>query len=157
MPGPEEIKQSLKVTLFRIVLHSHDLRVVGGARTHVLVSRVVQEPLGVPNLCLGHARNSLKGQLDTPEAPGSKLGELLTWRRNIVVWAQRDGGRIGSGVGGLCAEAELVEEVHLGLVERDGSVGLWEGGGGFVLELRERKEGLREREFRGGYGGGDEW
>lgn len=60
-------------------------------------------------------------------------------------------------VGGLWAEAELVEEVHLGLVERDGSVGLWEGGGGFVLEFRERKEGLREREFRGGYGGGDEW
>ncbi|KAM2179475.1 hypothetical protein ACFX1R_034442 [Malus domestica] len=78
VPGPEEIEQALKVALFRVVLHFHNLQVLGGAGTHDLVTRVVQKPLGVPNLCLCHVGYSLKLQLDTPEAPVSKMSEMLT-------------------------------------------------------------------------------
>lgn len=87
MPCPESIKQTLVATLLGIVLNPHDLRVLGGARTHILIAGIVQRALRVANLSLGHARNSLEGQLNPPEATGAELRELLTGSRNVIVWA----------------------------------------------------------------------
>lgn len=112
----------------------------------------MKEPLGVSNLGLGHTRYSLKGQLDPPKASGTELRELLTLSRNIIVRALSN--RRGIDVGGPGgAEAELVEQVHRGSVEGDGSVGLGERRDGFCAEVRETKEGFREKARRSRYGG----
>lgn len=90
MPCPEHVEQSVEAALLGVELDPDDLGVVGGARAHVLVAGIVQEPLGVPDLGLRHARDSLEGQLDPPEATSPKLRELLARGRNVVVWALRN-------------------------------------------------------------------
>lgn len=158
MPGPKHIKQSLKATVFRVILNPHDLRVTRRPTTHVLIARIMQQALRIPNLRFGDAGDSLKCQFYPPEAPGSELRELLTRRRDVVVGALRDGGGLGVRVGGLGSEPEAVEDVHGGGAEGDGSAGLGERGGGFGLEFGEREKGGGERELRGGGGGGgEEW
>lgn len=109
MPSPESIKQTLVAALFRIILNPNDLGVVGGARTDILISRIMKQALAVPNLALGHARDSLESELDSPEAAGAELGELLARRRDILIGALRDGRGLGGEIGRPGAEAKLAE------------------------------------------------
>jgi hypothetical protein len=65
--------------------------VAGGVGADVLVAWIVQETLGVLNLDLRHARDSLEGQLNPPEATRS---ELLSRGLNVIV-AMHIGGGFG--------------------------------------------------------------
>lgn len=131
MAIPEDIEQALEAALFGVVLNPNNLVVSGRARTDILVSRIVEEAMAIPNLGLGHARNPLVSQLHSPEATGAELRELLTWRRNIIVGSLGDcGGRWV--LLGARPEAEPVEEiVHWGFVDGDGSRNLGERANGF--------------------------
>lgn len=99
MTLPENIEQALKADLFRIVLNPNNLVMSRRLRTDILVARIIDESMAIPNLRLRHAWNSLVSQFRSPEATGAELRELLTWRRNIVVGSLRDSGgsRVGLG------------------------------------------------------------
>lgn len=159
MPSPEDVEKRLEPALLGVVLDTHDLRVVRRRGAHVLVGGIMQQPLGVTDLGLGHSRHPLEGQFDAPEAARPELGELLAGRREVVVGALGDRGVHGRGVGGPGPEPELVEDVHGGPVGGGeagvpGEGGLGEGAG----ELGERKEGAEARGRGGGFRerGGDE-
>lgn len=139
MASPKNIKQSIKTTLLRIILNPNNFIMIGSPTTHVLVARVMQVALAVPNFSIGDTWHSLKRQFDTPKTASTELGELLTGGRNVVVGALSDGGVLhGGGVGaGPEAEAELVEDVHGGLVA---------GGNGSGSEREMSRVGFRERE-----------
>ncbi len=152
MPGPEHVKQSIEAALLRVILNPNDLRMVRGPRTHILIGGIVKEPLGVPDLSLGHTRGSLKRELHAPETTRSELRELLTRGRNVVVWALSNR-RVGCGLlGPWGTKAQFVQEVHGG-GERLGesfqgseSVKVFSGFGETVEE--------RFGEWGGGGGGG---
>lgn len=132
MAVPENIKQVLKAALFRVVLNSNNLVMSRHARTDILVYRVVHEPMAIPNLSLGHTRDSLVSQLQSPKATCAELRELLTWRRNIIVGSL--GNSRGRGVLlGTRPVSEPVEEVvHRGFIDGDGGTsGFGERGNGF--------------------------
>lgn len=59
MTIPENIKQALKATLFGIILNSNNLVMSRSASTDILVTRIVHDAMAIPNLGLGHTRNSL--------------------------------------------------------------------------------------------------
>ena len=99
MPGPKQIKQILIATVLGVIVNPHDLIMTRRPSTHVLVARIVQQPLRIPDFRFGDARDSLKCQFYPPEAPSSELRELLTWRRDVVVGALGDGGGLGVRVG----------------------------------------------------------
>lgn len=112
MPGPERVQESVEAAFLGVELDPDDLGVVGGTRAHVFVAGTMHEPLGVPDLGLGNARDSLEGQLNPPEATGPELCELLPRGGNVVVRSLRNR-RVGCGLCGPGrAEAELVQEVH---------------------------------------------
>ena len=154
MPWPETFEQSVEAALLGVELDPDDLGVAGGTGAHVLVTGIVQETLGVPDLGLRHPRDSLEGQLDPPEATRSELRELLSRGRNVVVRALRNWGVPGGLCGPRGAEAELVQEVH------GGCEWFGERPEGSLSGLGERiKEGFAERgaaeaERWGGGGGG---
>lgn len=131
MTLPENIEQALKADLFRIVLNPNNLVMSRRLRTDILVARIIDESMAIPNLRLRHAWNPLVRQFRSPEATGAELRELLTWRRNIVVGSLRDSG--GSRVGlGTRPESEPGEEVvHRRFIDGDGSSGFGERGSGF--------------------------
>lgn len=126
MTLPKDIEQALKADLFRIELNPNNLVMPRRLRTDVLVARIVDEPLAIPDLRLRHAGDPLVSQLRSPEAAGAELRELLTRRRDIVVGSLRDRG--GSRVGlGTRPESEPVEEVvHRRFVDGDGASGFGE-------------------------------
>ncbi len=63
-----------------------------GSRADIIVRRVVRIPLGVPDLSLRHARNSLISQFHAPETTSSKSSKLLARRWCIIVRALSDAG-----------------------------------------------------------------
>lgn len=138
MASPKHIKQSIETTLLRIILNPNNFIMIGSPTTHVLVARVMQVALAVPNFGLGDTWHSLERQFDAPKAASAELGKLLTGGRNVVVGALSDGGVLrGRGVGaGPEAEAELVEDVHGGLVV---------GGNGSGSQREMGRVGFRER------------
>ena len=91
MPSPENIKQGLKATFFWVILNPNDLRVVSGARTDILIRGIVKKALAITNIRLGHARDSLESQLDSPEATGAELDKLLARGRYVLVGGLIDG------------------------------------------------------------------
>ena len=90
MASPESIKQRLIATFLRVILNTNDLRMVGSTRTNIVIRRIVDMPLGIPNLGLGNTKDSLERQFDTPETPGAELRELLARSGDVVVWTLRD-------------------------------------------------------------------
>lgn len=101
---------------------------IRGPRTDVLVARLMEVALAVTDLRLGDAGDSLVGQFDAPEASGTELGELLAGSGKVFVWGLGDGGIVDGRVGfGAEAEAEVLEDVHGRVVERDGSTMAGEG------------------------------
>lgn len=59
MAIPEDIEQVLEAAIFGIVLNSNDLVVSRRARTDILVTRIVDEAMAIPNLGLRHTRDPL--------------------------------------------------------------------------------------------------
>lgn len=90
MPRPEHLEQVVVAARQGVVLHPYHLGVVGGAGAHILVGGLVEAPLAVANLRLGHTGHPLEGKLDAPEAAGAELGKLLPGRGRIFVGALRD-------------------------------------------------------------------
>lgn len=112
MASPERVEQTLKATLFRVILDPNHLGMVRRAGANILVRRVVNMPLGIPYLGLGNARHALKRELDAPETTRPELGEQLTRSRGIVIWALCDCGVHGAFGRARGAEAELIEPAH---------------------------------------------
>ncbi|CAL1372345.1 unnamed protein product [Linum trigynum] len=70
-------RASYIATLLRIKLNPNHLRVACSTGADVLVGRIVEETLSIPDLRLCNAGNPLKHQFNSPEAPSSELAELL--------------------------------------------------------------------------------
>lgn len=100
MLGPKYPQQVLVRALLGIILYPDHLGMVGIPGTHVAIARVVNEPLAVAYLGLGHPWHPLERQLHAPETPGTKLRELLPRRRYVAVGALSDRGNGGGGAGG---------------------------------------------------------
>lgn len=77
MSSPERVEERLVAAFFGIIVDSDNLRVSRGSGTHICVGWIMQKPLAITNLGLGHARQPLEGQLDAPKAASTKLGKLL--------------------------------------------------------------------------------
>lgn len=90
MPLPEDVEQVLVLALPGVVLQTDHLAVIGRPGAYVLVGGLVEVPLAVPDLGLGHPGHALEHELNTPEAAGAELRKLLPRRRHVVVGALRD-------------------------------------------------------------------
>lgn len=141
MAVPKNLKQSIKRTILRIILNSHNLIMLGSTRTHIAISRIMQQALSISDFSSGNTRHTLKCELHTPKATGSELGELLAGSGGVGVGSLSDGiGVKGGGIGGRArTEGELVEPAAhwgfviesfwLGLVEEEWVFGRWFGEG----------------------------
>ncbi len=86
-----EDKKQKPLTLIMILRERESIPTCG-SRADIIVRRVVRIPLGVPDLSLRHARNSLISQFHAPETTSSKSGKLPARRWCIIVRSLSDAG-----------------------------------------------------------------
>lgn len=90
MARPERREQVLVLALPGIVLDPDNLGVVGGPGADILVGDLVEVPLTVSDLGLGHPGHPLERELHPPEAPRPELRKFLPRRRHVQVRPLRD-------------------------------------------------------------------